>query len=137
MLIGFIVINTYMFIMDLLKIVDIVKMTDYHTEVFNIFYTLIISIAILMLIKNSYWIAAGIFGLLHTISQISAVFLYKSYHEIYSIPILSVMVTGMICLLLSSYYYYKLFNVKEFNFEDNLRLNALGDYLKKKFGSGK
>jgi len=136
-LIGLMVVNAYSLILDLLKIMDIVKINDYHTKGFNIVYSMVASIAILTLFKNTYWIAAGIFGLLHSIGRIVSAFLYKSYHDIYNIPILLIMVTGMICLLASSYFYYRLFNVKEFNFEDNIRLNDLYDYLKKKFRSVK
>lgn len=136
-LIGFIVINAYMIIMDSLEILGIAKMTDYHAQKFNIFYSLGISIAILMLIKNSYWIIAGVFGLFHTISQIISAFLFRNYHDIYIIPIFPLMVVGLICLIASSYYYYKLFKVKEFDFEGNIRLDKLIDSLKKKYRSGK
>ncbi len=132
-LIGLMIVNLYTFIMDSLTIMSITKMTDYHARTFNIFYSLAASLAILSLIKHKYWILAGVFGLLHSISRIAAAFLFTMLHDIYNKPTLSIIVMGLLSTLTSTYYYFKLFKINDFSFEDNIRLKGLDDYFKKTF----
>lgn len=135
-LLAFLIISLYTFGYDLLKLFDIIKMTEYHARTFNIFFSLLASILFILLVKNKYWILASVFGLLHSISRIVTAFLFKTYESI-NLPVASVMMAGLLFELVAAYYFYKLFQVKDFTFMENLRLNDLDEYLKKKKQSRK
>lgn len=135
-ILAFLIISIYTLGYDLLKLFNVVKMTEYHARTFNIFFSLLASIVFILLVKNKYWILANVFDLLHSISRIVAAFLFKPYQPI-NLRVASVMIAGLLLELMAAYYFYKLFQVKDFTFMENLRLNDLDDYLKKKSQSRK
>lgn len=136
-LIGLIFVSLYTFVVDFLKVLNIIAMTDSHAKTFNILFSLGIVIALGLLVKHKYWILACIFWGLNAVARILSALLFLVFHSVYNLPTLSIMIAGMICTLVSTYYFYSLSKVKEFDVSKNIRLDDLDDYLKKKFRSTK
>ena len=111
----------YTFVWDLLKLLGVVAITDYHARTANILFSLSIAIVLGILIKHKYWIIAFLFALLNRISHIILGVLFKSAYSMDGFPILAILIVGMISALVSLFYFYNLFKIQDFSFEKYLR----------------
>ena len=133
LLILLILVNIFSIAVDFLRVLGIIQFTDHDARISNIVMSLGLVIVLGFLIKHRYWILASIYWGLHTLTRISSAFLFINYGTIYNAPILILIAVGIICSGISSFYFYKLIDIEGFNFEKEIRLNDLDDYLKKKF----
>lgn len=135
----FILINVYVFIADLLVILGRSKFQVITTPV--ILFPFFVYIAATLLIKNKYWILGCVFSELQSIAQIIASKYFEASNSFYNLSNLSIVaiIAGMICLLLSSFLFYKLLKIsdivsKKYSYKWML---ALDNYIKQKFHTSK
>lgn len=132
----FIFINVYAFIADFLVILGKSKFAMIPAPV--ILFPFFVYIAACLLINNKYWILGCVFSGLQSIAQfIASKYFETSKNTVYNLPDSSItaIAAGMICLLLSSFLFYKLLQVPDIVSKKHTYkwMLALDNYLKQKY----
>lgn len=121
LLIGLMLAAIFAFVWDILKLFGVVALSDFHARAANILFSLSVTILLGALIKHKYWIVAFLSALVNRLAHIVSGVLFKSTYGTEKIALFAAIIIGMISALVSSFYFFRLLKIQNFEFEKYLR----------------